>query len=217
VSASPVDTMRGALFGLAGDLQLAVHELGVAHVKEADMRRACVRALQAEVGRGVQPERSLKIERWARIGGVDVAITASDGSATLLAELKWCLSDKLYETLWDALKMSLATATMDVGLACVVAAAPEQSWAASPLQNLFTSASWDTSQIFAHFAEEWEWLLKGSSSRPTALPARIETSLIGSLPIHVDGGDWSLRALGVRGVAPPWLGFAGDWPAQGKA
>jgi hypothetical protein len=106
--------MRIAAHGAAGELQMEMHEIGPVHVSEADQRRAVRRALQMQLGPVVLPEgaKGFKLADWSgRVFGPDVVIARADRSGFLgFAECKWCREDKIYETLWDLLKLAIALA-----------------------------------------------------------------------------------------------------------
>jgi hypothetical protein len=58
------ESFRRALFGAAGELQVAAHEVGVMRVAEADLRAAVRRSLQLLLGARVDPEARLKLVHW---------------------------------------------------------------------------------------------------------------------------------------------------------
>jgi hypothetical protein len=98
------------MHGAAGELQMEINEIGVAHVTEADQRRAVRRALQMQLGPIVLPEGAKRFELtdWSgRLTGPDVVIVHTLRPGHLgFAECKWCREDKIYETLWDLLKLA---------------------------------------------------------------------------------------------------------------
>jgi hypothetical protein len=125
------DSFRRALFGAAGELQVAAHEVGVMRVAEADLRAAVRRSLQLLLGARVDPEARLKLVHWpGRLGAADIGVRESPRSSryTALAECKWCREDKLYEALWDLLKLALASRELELESAYLIVAAPRSMW-----------------------------------------------------------------------------------------
>jgi hypothetical protein len=125
------ESFRKALFGAAGELQVAAHEVGVMRVAEADLRAAVRRSLQLLLGARVDPEARLKLVHWpGRLGAADIGVRESPRSSryTALAECKWCREDKLYEALWDLLKLALASRELELESAYLIVAAPRSMW-----------------------------------------------------------------------------------------
>jgi hypothetical protein len=210
-----------AIFAVAGEAQAEAHEVGIQHVAEADVRRALRRALQMQLGRVVTPEGAsgFKLPTWpGRLLGPDVVVRHADDAATrwrAFVEVKWCRENTMHEALWDLLKLSLAVGLDGVESAYLVVGAPDKRWATTaPCAELLNDAVWDTRELFERYESQWRWLLQGNkSARPTRLPAKIATTRLATVPIHLaDGPTWELRAARVEDRGSGWLDLAGGWP-----
>jgi hypothetical protein len=196
------EALARSLLGAAGELQAAIAEIGATAVTESDMRSAMRRALQMQLGPRIDPEAKCALPYWPRVGAADLAVRPDDpDERRRVLELKWCRTDKLYESLWDVLKVASARQLPEVGGAYVVVAAPESRWGASPVAaELFDrDHSVAVADVLTRLKREWTWLLAGvTSARPVRLPEIIAVTPIADAPIHVaEGEDWSIRAIRV--------------------
>ena len=214
MSNSPVGQIVPAVFTAAGLLQAEANEVGVLHVAESDLRRALRHGLQAQFGAVVKPERPFVLQNWKpRLGPFDVAVLHADlMKPRLLTEAKWCREAKLFESLWDLLKLALAVRELGAEGAYLVVGASTSSWQSDPHAALFSPQTWTTRQLLTQFEKGWGWLLKGNkTARPTQLPAEIKTSETACIPIHLaHEEDWLLKAVAVRPVGDTWLPFGPD-------
>jgi len=171
-------------------------------------------ALRERVGDRVsQYEKRLKLPGWrGRLGGIDIIVHDEAGvSPHYLCELKWCGDLKTLDwTLWDIYKMVAARQLPGVRGCYVVAGAPEGVWQSEAhCTPLFTNGTWRSLDLFQHFEEDWEALLKGGPARLTFVPASISTRVVANIQLMMKSQRWCLRAIAVE---PERLLFDGDWP-----
>jgi hypothetical protein len=215
--ASLDQAVRIASYAAAGELQKEVAETGVAHVSEADLRRAMRSGAQSQLGPAVTAEVAIpSSSAWkGRLGGVDVGVL--DGQQLIAAiELKWCRDNgKLAEALWDALKLSPQTVDDGQLLAAYMAyAASESAWAKAdslPIE-LFGSSTHEVRALLLRHEKHWRWLAKSTKTvRPVRLSSKLTTTLIASVPIHnPNGGDWLLKCVSLHSESAPPLIFDND-------
>jgi hypothetical protein len=131
------ETLTRALFAVAGELQITMASVparaagtGQIGARESDLQRALCRALQAQLGSVASVEGPLPPavkEHWSgRLGRADVV--ASLDSTNVYFETKLCADDKLYEAVWDLLKLALLTTLPEPAVGYLVYAAPEAGW-----------------------------------------------------------------------------------------
>jgi hypothetical protein len=210
--------MRVAVHGAAGELQMEMHEIGLAHVSEADQRRAIRRALQMQLGPFVRPEgaKGFTLADWSgRVLGPDVVIAHVDRSGYLgFAECKWCREDTIFEAFWDLFKLATALRRTHADHAYLVVGAQAEPWGRGGLcAELIDTGSWQTRELFERYRRAWEWLLKATKARPVQLPDTVETELVAQVPIHLaNGPDWELRAVRISAPGEAWVPFEDEWP-----
>jgi hypothetical protein len=210
--------MRIAVHGAAGELQMEVHEIGLAHVSEADQRRTMRRALQMQLGPCVLPEgaKGFTLPDWSgRILGPDVVIAHMDRPGYFgFAECKWCREDTIFETFWDLFKLATALRRTQADRAYLVVGAQAEPWARGGLcADLINTGSWQTRELFERYRRAWEWLLKDTKARPAQLPDTVDTELVAQVPIHLaNGPDWELRAVSLCTPGEAWVPFEDGWP-----
>lgn len=226
------ETLTRALFAVAGELQITMAsvplrapEPGQIGVRESDLQRALCRALQAQLGSVASIEGPLPPgvkERWSgRLGRADVV--ASLDSANVYFETKLCADDKLYEAVWDLLKLALLTALPGPAIGYLVYAAPEAGWTSKPDRPtaLFEDGATGVFELLGESCTNpWRWCLDGTkTARPTSLPAHLVTERVGSVIIGTPDGAWELRCVRVQGDASEgWVDFDEDgWPVAGSA
>jgi hypothetical protein len=217
------DSFRKALFGAAGELQVAAHEVGVMRVAEADLRAAVRRSLQLLLGARVDPEARLKLVHWpGRLGAADIGVRESPKSSryTALAECKWCREDKLYEALWDLLKLALASRELELESAYLIVAAPRSIWEKpARCADLFDGIRDGTGALVRRHAREWAYLLQGNkTARPRRVPDIVASRPLGEVAIQTaDADDWLLRGATVEPASDGWLKFEDGWPVGASA
>jgi hypothetical protein len=172
------DTIRSALFAVAGDLQIAMASVpawtsaaGEVGVRESDLQRAVCRALQAQLGSVVSVEGPLPTgvkDHWSgRLGRIDV-VARPAGSTDIYFETKLCGVDKLYEVIWDLLKLALLTALPEAAAGYLVYAAPEAGWTRRRIVRLRSSRA-TCSTLRSCFAITTRTLGDGASAGPRPL------------------------------------------------
>jgi len=225
------DPVRRALLAAAGELQATMASVpawasvaGQLGVRESDLQRAVCRALQAQLGSVASVEGPLPTDvkdHWSgRLGRIDV-VARPAGSTEVYFETKLCGVDKLYEVIWDLLKLALLTALPEAAAGYLVYAAPEAGW--TPKEDrpteIFEGDVFDVAELLRdHYPNPWRWCLGGTTTtRPIRLPAQVRTERVGSATIGASGGDWEVRYVRVQGDATKgWINFGSDeWPQAG--
>jgi hypothetical protein len=219
------ETVKRALLGVAGELQSTMASMpewaGGAGVRESDLQRAVCNSLQAQLGAVACVEGPLPAgvkECWAGwLGRVDV-LARPDDSTDAYIETKLCVTDLLYEAVWDALKLALVTALAESASGYLIYAAPEAGW--TPREDrpveIFEEGTVGVFELLRdRHPNAWSWCLSGTkTTRPLSLPAELAVVKIGSAIIHAQDADWELRCIRVQGDAREgWIAFDGEgWP-----
>lgn len=208
----PTLSVTRALYAAAGLLQATLAsapsdqkgEPDYATVRENDLQTALAGSLQAQVGARVRREATVTKLTVApplasgRYGPVDVVILGPEGNRVVYLECKWCIEDKLIETLWDGIKLVQLAALPYVEACFMVCGAPTAGWTSHPGRpvELFTDTEHDIEALITQYRKGWTYLLAHSSARPAALPARFTTQDALEVPIQLsDGPPWLLRAV----------------------
>jgi hypothetical protein len=219
------ETVKRALLGVAGDLQGTMASTpawaGGAGVRESDLQRAVCNALQAQLGAVACIEGPLPPgvkECWAGwLGRVDV-LAKPDDSTEAYIETKLCVTDVLYEAVWDALKLALVTALSESASGYLIYAAPQAGW--TPREDrpveIFEEGTVGVFELLRErHPNAWSWCLSGTkTTRPLNLPAGLAVTSIGNAVVHAADADWELRCIRVHGDATDgWIAFDGEgWP-----
>jgi len=170
------------------------------------------------LGPVVLPEgaKGFKLADWSgRVFGPDVVIARAGQAGYLgFAECKWCREDKIYETLWDLLKLAVALARTHAEHAYLIVGAPAEPWGRGGLcAELIADGAWTARELFEHYRRAWQWLLKATRACPDRVPAAIETALLAAVPMHLaDAPDWELRAVRIGVPGDEWVALADGWP-----
>lgn len=100
--------------------------------------------------------------------GPDVVIARAGQAGYLgFAECKWCREDKIYETLWDLLKLAVALARTHAEHAYLIVGAPAEPWGRGGLcAELIADGAWTARELFEHYRRAWQWLLKATRALP---------------------------------------------------
>jgi hypothetical protein len=138
---------------------MEMNEIGVAHVTEADQLRAARRALQMQLGPIVLPEgaKRFKLTDWSgRVMGPDVVIAHPDRSGYLgFAECKWCREDKIYETLWDLLKLAGGLRRTHADHAYLIVGAPAEPWGDGGIRaDLIADGAWQARELLERYGAD---------------------------------------------------------------
>lgn len=123
------------------------------------------------LGPVVLPEgaKGFKLADWSgRVLGPDVVIARAGQAGYLgFAECKWCREDKIYETLWDLLKLAVALARTHAEHAYLIVGAPAEPWGRGGLcAELIADGAWTARELFEHYRRAWQWLLKATRALP---------------------------------------------------
>jgi hypothetical protein len=213
--------IRQAVSSAAGSLEAQLSAHGVDAVREEHFREALQLALEdaGEVcAQDVRPE----LPGWpdvegGKLGGFDLAVTARDGDAyRYLAELKWCYVDKLWETLWDAFKISLASGLDGAEAAYVIAGASASLWEKpAACAELFAGGVCSTRELISRYSTNWSWLLgESSTSQPVRLPELIQTELVANEPLQLSDAVWVIKAISITPATGETIEFENGWPAD---
>ena len=146
-----------------------------------------------------------------------------DEDSEVCFETQLCGAEKLYESLWDALKLALFTALHESLSGYLVYAAPESGWAREGQhpEVLFEDETIGVAELLhVRYPELWTACLRGTrTTRPVSLPFEIRTEPIVEAAISAPGSDWELRCVRIQGQAGyGWTTFDGDgWPMLAQA
>ena len=214
-------TIRKAVSSAANSLAASQGANGLAGFREAQFRQAIRDALE-DAGEVCAQEVRPALPGWpnaggGKLGGFDLAVVGGTSETyRLLAELKWCYVDKLWETLWDAFKVSLASDVEGIEHAYVVVGAPAVVWG-KPANGseLFYGGTWSTRELISRYGTNWSWLLaEGSKSQPVSLPELIQTELVANEIIQVTDPAWTIRAITVIPVSSATIELENGWPTE---
>ncbi|MDP9226042.1 MAG: hypothetical protein M3P18_19830 [Actinomycetota bacterium] len=145
-----------------------------------------------------------------KLGGFDIAVVGGAASPYRdLAELKWCYVNKLWETLWDVFKVSLASSLESVEGAYVIAGAPSTLWGKpADCAELFAGGVWSTRRLISRYNTNWSWLLRqGSKSQPIRMPELIQTEPIANEPLQLSDSVWVIKAITATPVSAETVGL----------
>jgi hypothetical protein len=166
--------------------------------------------------------RKVVIPIWERVGNVDLTVSEALGTTTEagLIELKWSGygSDKLYEGLWDAMKLSLAQITWGMigPRAYLLTGARKTVWESSPFADLFETVVHNPVELCLRRLTDrertigWDDLLRGGhDSYPHWVPAKIASKVCGRASV---GESYELRAVEISVPECESIDLKGGWP-----
>jgi hypothetical protein len=213
--------IRRAVSFAAGSLEARLSTHGLDAVREKHFREA-LRAALEDAGEVCAQEVRPELAGWpnvegGKLGGFDLAVTARDGTGyRYLVELKWCYVDKLWETLWDAFKVSLASGLDATEAAYVIAGAPATFWGKpADCAELFADGVWSTRDLISRYSTNWSWLLgESSKSQPRRLPDLIRTELVANEPLQLSDSVWVIKAISITPATEETIDFDNGWPAD---
>ena len=226
-------TIRRALPALAGELQMIMASVpgwaaadGASGVRASDLQRALCNSLQAQLGSVACIEGALPAgvkECWAGwLGRVDVLAKPEDGVESYF-ETQLCGAEKLYESLWDALKLALFTALHESVSGYLIYAAPETGWTREGQHPnvIFDGETIGVAELLhARYPDLWTACLRGTrTTRPVSLPFEVRTERIADAVIRAPAVDWEVRCVRVQGDGSyGWTTFDSDgWPVLAEA
>jgi hypothetical protein len=189
----------------ARTLEDAARGPGFQKVLEKDLEAAIVGALRSQ---GAEAEHNKKIgpiPHWdPQPGPVDVAVLDGKGRPCALAELKWCNENKVFEALWDLLKMAAAADLAEVEETYLIYGAPQAYWdkPVECAQEIFDSTACDLPSLTV---EHWGWwrkyILGDSTGRPLEAPQSVRLSPVATAPLKLAGTTWEIRTIAIE---PNW-------------
>ena len=151
IGMSRVPSMELSVGSRIGDLR----QLDPQFVSEADLKRTVRRALQMQLGPSVLPEgaRSFRLEDWpGRLMSPEILIRhPTEAGQRAFVELKWCREDKMFEVLWDLLKLSLAAALTASRRPISLSSASGRAWSDPgwTCSALLSNDEWSTRDLFS--------------------------------------------------------------------
>ena len=202
---------KGALARAARELTAEWPEMLSGPRREDRFRRVLRRALEFEVGNLIALEKRVNLgEDWPNepprlLGGVDLLVHYMPGDERwrYLAELKWSAEahNKVFECLWDALKMLAASRIPYVEAAYVIAGARELDWnRPAPCAELFADGEWDVRELLTRYPSEWRFLVETSGPPPRRLPQVFRSTLIAEEQVE----DFVIKAVAIS--CKDWFG-----------
>jgi hypothetical protein len=122
--------------------------------------------------------------------------------------------DKIYETLWDLLKLAGGLCRTRADHAYLVVGAPAVPWGGGGVgADLIADGACQTRELFERYRRACEWLLKETKARPNHLPAAVETRLLAAVRMHLaDAPYWELRVVSVSVLGETWVPCEDGWP-----
>jgi hypothetical protein len=177
---------------------------------EEDLRGGIARALR-DRGELVVTEAKIGIPDWsAKVGGFDLALV-SDKGQLVIAETKWA-DGKLYESIWDLLKLANAQTMTRVLSAFAIYAAPLRHWEKRvATADLFEPGIYDSVDLIAAFAGKWAKMLKTNNAWPRGVPVDFTTAPIAAFQTFVLGVPWEVRIVEVV-AGDIWTWLEDGWP-----
>jgi hypothetical protein len=163
---------------------------------------------------GARPiSQTLRTADFPGLGPVDVIVN----EPRVLIELRWSylMPDKVFESVWDAVKLALLGQRHGYDALCVATGASLAAWSASESADLFGTGEINTADMWRRplLPPRWpNWgktigedlVIGGRGNQPRRAPARIVVHHLVSVPV---AADYEIRV--VRVAAP---GPLVDWP-----
>ena len=147
---------------------------------------------------GATRQYRVQLAGWhGRLGPVDVALPAADGTADAMIEVK-SGGHALYNCAWDVAKLAVCVGERQTQVAMIVAAAAAEDWAARPSgAELFDAMEWRLDVFLARFQSAFARWRVEVDTRPKALPWAWRISPLAPIDFRLDGRPWQLRAAAV--------------------
>lgn len=197
---------------------LSAREVAMAELSEEDLRRAIFDALTTRFPGLVRKERTLLLDDFQGVGGVDVLVDRVPGQRVAwLAEVKWSYTrrPKIFESLWDAIKLCLCQEQHGATRTWLIAGAPDEQWATAEAIELFRDGEVPVRALWDHPLDPpgpnggtsigKDLLAGGRGNYFTRAPNRLIINALAPQPIA--GFGWTIRAAA---VSP-----AGGWEIYG--
>jgi hypothetical protein len=181
-------------------------------VTEALMRKRLIMALAHTTGAAVVGEKHVEVPGFQGVGPVDVVVNAStNGSPIGMVECKRSQDpkrDKIYEALWDAIKLALAIEAALNAAAYIVTGASGAAWKSTESSDLFETGRLSTTELWNRplippgphgghtFGEDL--LAGGYGNNFEWAHAQLRFTLAGEAA--VDGMDFTIKVVQVEGM-----------------
>jgi hypothetical protein len=179
-------------------------------VREETVRTAIYHELGRRLPGHVRKERKVAIAAFRGAGGSDVIVDRDPGQRVAwLAETKWSYATppKVFESVWDAIKLCLQIDEHQVARGWVITGAPQAAWERAEGAELFAAGSVDTVALWRQplipprgpnnsktIGEDL--VIGGNGNEPTRVPARINIELVDDISL-VGREPCSVRAVAV--------------------
>jgi hypothetical protein len=198
------DALLATATGYAARSLQTLEKPGDGHLVEKDLKLAMSEALEAQ-GANVRSEVRYTLPHWEpQPGAVDLTVPDSAGRY-LLAELKWANDNKIYEALWDAVKLADATQLDEVGGVYLVSGASDAHWT-KPVEcaEMFDSGACHLVDLIKQHQEWWDrYILGDSTGRPISSPATLNITSVSDVRFCVHETVWRLRTVRLDPTGEP--------------
>jgi hypothetical protein len=111
-----------------------------ADLREQDLRAELCKVLGVRMPGRVEPERKLVLKSFQGVGGFDILVRDEPGGhPRAVAELKWSYTkrSKVFEALWDAVKLAMAQDEYGIVRGWLIVGAPVEAWEVAECRELF--------------------------------------------------------------------------------
>lgn len=159
----------------------------------------------------VRKEKRLPLRSFQGVGGFDLMVNnQSGGTPSLLAEVKWSYVSrpKIFEAVWDAVKLCLAESELGVSRCYLITGAPDDQWIEAESKELFESGT-------LSFMDLWNQSLRppgpnggqtvgedllfgGRGNRFTKAPKEVLVEEICEVNLRPESERWSVKVVAVR-------------------
>lgn len=182
------------------------------YLVERDLKNAMTRGIESQRV-DVQHERHYELPHWSpQPGGVDLSVPLESGRAALI-ELKWANDNKIFEALWDAVKLADAEQLPEIEGAYLCYGASEHWWS-KPAEGaeVFGAGDVPIVHLIRRYQDWWDrYILADSTGRPQSSPESLTVTPVSDLTLQIHGQPWRLRTVRLRS-ARARARFAGGLP-----
>jgi hypothetical protein len=217
-----LDPVAAALGPALADACASLVRRGVpfADLREEDLRAELCNELATRMPGCVERERKLALRSFQGVGGFDILVRDRPGGhPSAVAELKWSYTtrSKVFEALWDAVKVATAQAEYGIPRGWLIVGASDATWEGAECRELFDPGvcgfrrMWDQrlsptgSNGGTTVAEDL--LAGGRGNRFTRAPEKFRVDRVATVALP-GRPSWSVRAVAIE-PAGSWIeGFA---------